>query len=107
MPSGMDHRVQELARSRTRFVLRGSAARTSRRIRLIINALGPDHIYNLHQFPSDLDIAAIAVFRSAGRHPIKHRPPATPGTHRPPRRLQKSPFQGPVAPQSEVTPLGL
>jgi len=99
---GMDHRVQELARSRTRFFPVGSG--TLRRNVEVGNIILPYHIHHLDKLPGHLDISSIAVFLAAVGHPIKHHSPFAAGANRTVSGLNEGPFKCPVAPDTKMTP---
>jgi len=74
---GMDHRMEDLARSRTRLlvlililililVLTLAAARTSGRSLLVVHAFGPYGVHYLHELACHLDITSAAIFPAAG-----------------------------------------
>ena len=101
----MDHRVQELARFRTRFFLVTFAARTNRWNHLIIDTFGPYHIHHLDKLAGYFDVTAITIFPAAVGCPVKNSTPFAAGTNRAVGGLDKGPLKRTVTPEAKVTAL--
>src|SRR4030042_1079880 len=97
----MDHRVVELARSRTSLFPHGTG--TLWRNVAVINILLPYHIHHLDQFTGYLDVASITIFLSAVCDPIKHRTPPAAGANRTMSGLDKGPLERSVAVRAYMT----